>query len=335
VRRLLGTLFGSAAALRVAAYRRGLLPRARLAGPVVSVGNLSLGGSGKTPVVRRVAEILRDAGHPAAVLSRGYGGRFRGGALVVSDGSKVLADVEEAGDEPVMLARALPGVVVAVGPRRDEVGSAVEARFGRRVHVLDDGFQHLRLERALDLLCLDVRDLEDQPLPAGRLRERPSAEGRAHLVLLTRLEAASRAEIDALERRLGAGRTFRVERRALGWRTMAGAAASPPGRAFLLAGIARPERFAADAAAAGVDVVGSAFFPDHHRFDASEVKDVACRARAAHAEAILTTAKDAVRLEALPPDDLGLAVLMLDVGAVITDETRFRSRLLAAVGRTA
>jgi len=335
VRRLLGSLFGSAAALRVAAYRRGLLPRARLAGPVVSVGNLSLGGSGKTPVVRRVAEILRDAGEAVAVLSRGYGGRHRAGALVVSDGSKVLATVEEAGDEPVMLARALPGVVVAVGPRRDEVGRAVETRFGPRVHVLDDGFQHLRLERALDLLCLDVRDLEDRPLPAGRLRERASAEGRAHLVLLTRLEAASASEIDALEGRLGAGRTFRVERHAAGWRTIDGAAAGEPRRAFLLAGIARPERFAADAAAAGVDVVGSAFFPDHHRFQASELADVARRARAAHAEAILTTAKDAVRLEVARPEELGLPVVVLDIAAVVTDEPRFRSRLLAAVGRPA
>ena len=175
VRRLLGSLFASAASLRVAAYERGLLRRARLAGPVVSVGNLSVGGSGKTPVVRLVAELLREAGAPVAVLSRGYGGRFRGDALVVGDGRAVTASAEEAGDEPVMLARALPGVVVAVGRRRDVVGRAVEARFGRRVHVLDDGFQHLRLARDLDLVCLDVADLDDRPLPAGRLRERPAA----------------------------------------------------------------------------------------------------------------------------------------------------------------
>ena len=208
MRRLLGSAFGALASLRVAAYRRGLLPRARLAGPVVSVGNLGVGGSGKTPVVARVAEILRDAGEPVAVLSRGYGGSFRGEALVVSDGSTVLAGAAEAGDEPVMLARALPGVVVAVGARRDVVGRAVEARFGRRVHVLDDGFQHLRLERDLDLVCLDVRDLEDRPMPAGRLRERPSALARASLVLLTRIEAASEAELRALEERLSPERTL-------------------------------------------------------------------------------------------------------------------------------
>ena len=142
---VLGAPFATAAALRVAAYRWGLLPQARLAGPVVSVGNLSLGGSGKTPIVRRVAELLSAAGKPVAILSRGYRGSFRGAALLVSDGSSVLATSEQAGDEPVMLARSLPGVVVAVGPRRDVVGRRVEERFGPRTHVLDDGFQHLSL----------------------------------------------------------------------------------------------------------------------------------------------------------------------------------------------
>ena len=308
MRRLLGSAFGTLASLRVAAYRRGLLPRARLAGPVVSVGNLGVGGSGKTPVVARVAEILRDAGEGVAVLSRGYGGSFRGEALVVSDGSRVLAGAAEAGDEPVMLARALPGVVVAVGPRRDVVGRAVEARFGRRVHVLDDGFQHLRLERDLDLVCLDVRDLEDRPMPAGRLRERPSALARASLVLLTRIEAASEAELRALEGRLSPG--AHAPRRAprgglLGPRRGRGAAR----RAFLLAAIARPERFERDVAGCGVGVLGRAFFRDHHRFRPDDLAGVAARARAAGAEAIVTTAKDAVRLEARPSPELPVVVL--------------------------
>jgi tetraacyldisaccharide 4'-kinase len=333
VRRLLGRAFGAAASLRVAAYRRGLLPRTRLGGAVVSVGNLGTGGSGKTPVVARVAEILRDAGRPVAVLSRGYGGSFRGDALVVSDGTSVLASPAEAGDEPVMLARALPGVVVAVGPRRDAVGRAVEARFGRRVHVLDDGFQHLRLERDLDLVCLDVRDLEDRPLPAGRLREGPAALARADLVLLTRLEAASEAEIAALEERLGPERVLRVSRRVSGWRTLDGAPAPPPSRAFLLAAIARPERFERDVAGSGVAVLGRAFFRDHHRFRDGELARVGERARAAGAEAIATTAKDAVRLGGAPA--LGLPVAVLAIAADVADEDRLRTRLLATAGRAA
>ncbi len=175
---ILGGLFARVAALRVAAYRGGWLRQARLAGPVVSIGNLSLGGSGKTPVVRRVAELLSAAGERVAILSRGYRGSFRGDALVVSDGASVLASSAQAGDEPVMLARALPGVVVAVGPRRDVVGRMVERRFGPRVFVLDDGFQHLRLARDLDVVCLDVRDLAGRTLPLGRLREGPAALAR-------------------------------------------------------------------------------------------------------------------------------------------------------------
>ena len=333
MRRLLGSAFGAIGALRVEAYRRGLLRRHRLQGPVVSVGNLGVGGSGKTPVVLRVAEILRDAGEPVAVLSRGYGGRFAGEALVVSDGTSVLASAAEAGDEPVMLARALPGVVVAVGPRRDVVGREVEARFGRRVHVLDDGFQHLRLARDLDLVCLDVRDLEDQPLPVGRLRERPAALSRADLVLLTRLEAASEAELGALETRIGPGRTFRVERRVAGFTTAAGAPQAPPKRAFLLAAIARPERLERDVAAAGVAVVGRAFFRDHHRFRPRELASVAEQARLLGADAIVTTAKDVVRLESAsvsePP------VIVLGIEARVADEARLRERLLAAVRRAA
>jgi hypothetical protein len=136
VRRLLGQAFGAISALRVEAYRRGLLARHRLQGPVVSVGNLGVGGSGKTPVVERVARLLRDEGEPVAVLSRGYRGRFRGEALVVSDGASVLASAAEAGDEPVMLARALPGVAtVGFANRLPLNGPSVNTRVavdGRR-----------------------------------------------------------------------------------------------------------------------------------------------------------------------------------------------------------
>ena len=328
---LLGSAYGGLAALRVAAYRRGLLPRARLSGPVLSVGNLSVGGSGKTPVVTRVAEILREEGLPVAVLSRGYRGSFSGAALVVSDGESVQATAAVAGDEPVMLARALPGVVVAVGRRRDVVGRAVEARFGPRVHVLDDGFQHLRLHRDLDLLCLDPWDLEDRPLPAGRLRESPEAESRADLVLLTRIEDRSNATLLALEDRLGPERTFRVRRRPLGFTTLDGAVVAAPERPFLLAGIARPERFEADVGECGA-VAGSSFFPDHHPFRPDELRAVFDSARAAGADALVTTAKDAVRL---PAADLDLPVLVFRITAEIEDEPRFRKHLLRAARRTA
>lgn len=317
----LGVLFGAGAALRVALYRRGVLRRSRLSGPVISVGNLTVGGSGKTPLVARIAEILRDAGEPVAVLSRGYGGSFRGDALIVGDGASVLADAAEAGDEPVMLARELRGVVVAVGPRRDVVGRAVEARFGRRVHVLDDGFQHLRLARDLDVLSVFEADLDDRPLPAGRLRERPSASARADVVCVWSASGGARDE-----------RTFRVDRRPLGFFDLDGREQKAPARPFLLSGIANPERFWSDVSSAVPAVAGRSAFADHHRFTAEEIRRVADEARAARADSIVTTAKDAVRLRAPAPE---IPVLVFRIAAQIEDEARFRERLLAAVRRAA
>jgi tetraacyldisaccharide 4'-kinase len=298
----------------------------------VSVGNLSVGGSGKTPVVRWLAERLRDAGRSVAILSRGYGGRFRGETLVVSDEEGVHATAEQAGDEPVMLARSLPGVVVAVGPRRDVVGREVERRFGPCVHVLDDGFQHLRLHRDLDIVCLDVDDLDDDPLPAGRLREGPEALGRADVVLLTRLEAATEDERRALETRLGPERTFRLSRHVAGWRTLDGREAPAPSRVFLFAGIARPERFETDAASTGAVVVGREFFPDHHRYQVKGIERLIARARAAGAEALATTAKDAVRVEHVVPREPGLPLFVLPLAVSFSDERRLCRRVLDAVG---
>ena len=329
---LLGRAFGAGAALRVAAYRRGLRSRSRLLGPVISVGNLSVGGSGKTPVVAYVAALVRDAGLPVAILSRGYRGTFRGDALIVADGQRLLATAKLAGDEPVMLARQLEGVVVAVGRKRDVVGQVVEARFGRRVHILDDGFQHLRLARDLDVLCLDLRDLRDQPLPAGRLRERPSAAARADLVLVTGPDDATPAELAASVDALGPERTHLVRRRPTGFFDPTGAAATAPRRPFLLAGIARPERFEKDARAMVDAVVGARLFRDHHAFTAAELDAVAREAVSLGADAIVTTAKDQERL---PESNLGLPLLVLRSAIDVSDDARFRARVLEVARRAA
>jgi tetraacyldisaccharide 4'-kinase len=228
----------------------------------------------------------------------------------------VDADAALAGDEPVMLARGLPGVIVAVGARRDEVGRAVEARFGDVVHVLDDGFQHLRLERDLDILCAHPDDFRDRPLPAGRLREFASAAGRADVVLLADAEAAPGAPPD---------RVFALRRRVVGFTALDGTDRHPPRRVYLLSGIARPARFAQDAAGHGLDVVGHRAFPDHHRFTGAELLAAAAEAAALGAEAILTTAKDAVRLPAV---ECPRPLLVLRIAAEVAPEARFRERLL-------
>jgi tetraacyldisaccharide 4'-kinase len=318
----LGWVYGAAAAARASAYRRGLVTQARLRSPVISVGNLSVGGSGKTPLVARLAELLREAGRPVAILSRGYGGRFAGEALLVSDGRTVQAAADEAGDEPVMLARDLPGVMVVVGRRRDLAGRWAEERFGPRVFLLDDGFQHLRLARDLDLLCLDASDLAGRPLPAGRLREFPRAAARADVVLL--------ASEGALPAALGAGGLYRWRRRVVGFFDAEGAPRPAPARPFLVAAIARPERFAADVASRVERVTGAACFRDHHRFQAAEVEGCAARAEAAGADALVITAKDAVRFPAVRTR---LPLLILRIVAEIEDEPALRDRLLATVAR--
>jgi tetraacyldisaccharide 4'-kinase len=319
----LGALYGAAAAARAAAYGRGWLPRARLGGPVISVGNISVGGTGKTPVVALLAAMLRDAGRPVAVLSRGYRGSFRGDCLIVSDGQQVHAGAQEAGDEPVMLARALPGVVVAVGRRRDRVGRAVAERLGSRVYVLDDGFQHLRLRRDLDVVCASAHDLVDRPLPAGRLREPASALARADLVLLD-ADDATRARLAAVH----PGRVLRLRRRVTGFFGPDGEARPAPERPFLFSGIARPERFHGDVAPLVGRVSGTAVFADHHAYTAAEVAAIEAQARAAGADAIVTTAKDAVRL---PPPSFPLLVFRIAVE--VENEALLRERVLRAAER--
>jgi tetraacyldisaccharide 4'-kinase len=204
--------------------------------------------------------------------------------------------------------------VVAVGPRRDVVGREVLARFGRRVLVLDDGFQHLRLARDLDVLCVSGEDEADWPLPAGRLREFAGAAERAD-VRVRVLEAGQPADAASVCAR----------RRPAGFFGSGGAAARAPRRAALLSGLARPERFEADVRGLGIDVVSHARFPDHHRFAAAELLEAARAAAALGAEALVTTAKDALRLPSQPPP---LPLLVFRSELELLDAASFLERLL-------
>ena len=320
--------YGAAGWLRRAAYRSGLLHQARLAGPVISVGNLSVGGSGKTPVVAAIARLLREAGHPVAILSRGYRGSFDGEALIVSDGERVSADAALAGDEPVMLARDLPGVVVAVGPCRDRVGLIVEWRLGARVHVLDDGFQHLRLARDLDLVLVAPEDLDDWPLPAGRLREFSSALRHAQALLVSGGEQC----VQRVGQRFGGLPVFAVDRQVLGLFDEKGQPQAAPARPFAFCGIARPERFLSDLTAKVPECAGQSLFRDHHAYSADEMGALVRQARACGADALVTTAKDAVRL---PSMDLDLPLLILKISVMVEPADEFRRLVLAKAQRRA
>ena len=321
--RPLSLLYGAGAAMRRALYEGGSLRRTRLRAPVLSVGNLSVGGSGKTPVVEALATMLQAAGHPVAILSRGYRGAFKGRCLVVSDGERVLSGPAAAGDEPVMLARALPHAVVAVGRDRAEAGEDITARFPGRAIILDDGFQHLRLERDLDLVCIDDETLTGRPLPEGRLREFPSTLGRAHVVIDfgDGMRTATPGQARVRARRVRAG-FFDLD----------GQQVTAPARAYLVSAVARPQRFEDDVCAAGVEIAGHDRRRDHSDFGPMPAHWQ--RARDLGAAAIVTTDKNAVWLLEEPLNAM-LPVMTLRIRAEFEDEASLRERVLAAVRKDA
>jgi tetraacyldisaccharide 4'-kinase len=255
-----------------------------------------------------------------SILSRGYARRdVAPGVTVVSGPTGVVAGVDVAGDEPLMLARNLPGVPVLVGSDRFLSGQYAEREFGVTVHVLDDGFQHLRLERDVDLVMVSEDDLADRVLPAGWLREPLSSAARADALLVTAGYAAAADRV---------GRALAVSRRFLVTRTIGPPRMVTTGESvvvpsddpvFAVAGIARPERFFADLASAGWRVAGTLAFRDHHRFDGHDVDRIREQATAVRASIVLTTEKDAVRLEVCDLRDLPLAAVPLAVAVEPAD----------------
>lgn len=312
------SVYSAVARQRRAWYTRAPDRQRRLRRPVISVGNLSVGGSGKTPVVAHLARVLLAAGERPAILSRGYGRRIRDeGVTVVSDGTRVLTDVAHAGDEPLMLARELPGAVVAVASERYLAGRLAETRLGATVHLLDDGFQHLRLGRDVNLLVLHEADLGDRVLPAGRLREPLSAASAADAVLVSGAVGVDAIDsVSALRARMPATPLFAVRRALAPVRLVASGTVITPdsvGPVFAVAGIARPERLFTDLSAAGWKLAATLTFRDHHRYHQADVARITAAARDAQTHVVVTTAKDAVRLEPLDCSAMALAVAPLNL----------------------
>jgi tetraacyldisaccharide 4'-kinase len=317
----LSAVYGAAAAWRRDWYARHPERQHRLRRPVVSVGNLRVGGAGKTPIVEHLSRLLMARGERPAILTRGYGRRTAAaGVTVVSDGRRVLADVHAAGDEPLMLARALPGVIVAVGADRFLSGCLAERRLGATVHILDDGFQHFALARDVDLIVTGEDDLHDQPIPAGRLRERLAAARSAHAAIV---DAGYLPAAERVGRALGVAQVFRATR-LLGPPRMvrSGDTVVVPeqSRVFATAGIARPERFFNDLSAADWQVVGTMPFRDHHQFTKHDVERIGAAAKSSSAAIILTTDKDAVRFAACDLADLPIAAVPLTATVEPADE---------------
>lgn len=280
--------------------------RRRLAAPVISIGNLTVGGSGKTPLSAEMARMLLDMGERPAILSRGYARRIPSdGVVVVSDGARLLSDVDHAGDEPFMLARMVPRAAVLVSTSRYLAGKVAESGLGCTVHILDDGFQHFDLMRNVDLLVMPETLSDVRTLPTGRFREPLDAAVAADALLVESTATARSAGLQA-------GReTFEFERR------LTGPAAEQP--AFAFAGIARPERFYDDLQRAGWQITGRQSFRDHHQYSRRDMEALTRAARSSGAQVMLTTEKDAVRLSAYSAE-----IPIVAIPLEISIEPRFR-----------
>jgi tetraacyldisaccharide 4'-kinase len=323
----LSILYGALTRARAGLYRSGFLKTERVGAPVISVGNLTAGGTGKTPLVEWVARAVAAEGLRACVLTRGYGREDESRRVLVSDCERVLASVSEGGDEPVLLAESLAGVASVVRDR-DRVAGARWAReeLGAQVFVLDDGFQHMRIARDLDVVTLDATEPwgGGHMLPRGLLREPVDALARADCVVITRSDLTHdleslRAEVARLTsacviasrvrtrglRRIGEQLTTGEENartnvesltNVVGLTDVESIVAAGPVAAFC--GVGNPRAFFEQLRKEGFDLRHARPFPDHHAYTRGEVETLAREAEGVGARALLTTAKDAVKLRA-------------------------------------
>ena len=288
--------------------------RRHLSRPVISVGNLSMGGTGKSPVVAAIAQWLVDQGQRPAILSRGYGrADLADGIVVVSDGTRVLEGVDRSGDEPLMLARQVPGAAVCVSPDRFLAGTLAERRLGCTVHILDDGFQHLQLARDLDVLVTTMGEIpRGRVIPMGRLREPIDAAARAQVLVVsdaTAGAAATEAWALGISQACGARRTLGApvlvggQGPGIGDRGAGigeqGSGIRQDSTILAAAGLAHPARFVESLRDSGWTIADSVLFPDHHRYTRADVERLTTRMQQSGAVAVFTTDKDAVRFEAL------------------------------------
>lgn len=307
-------LYGAAIGLRNLLFDRGVLPALRLEQPVISVGNLSTGGSGKTPFVIALGELLKERGIRFDVLSRGYGRKTRGVLVVDPKGT-----ASEFGDEPLLIARKL-GVPVVVGERRYDAGRVAGEKFQTQMHLLDDGFQHRSLARDFDIVLMTATDFEDRLLPSGRMREPVSSLRRADAIVLPQ-------DFLAVESLALRGKTiWRMQRKidiagrldnngSLDGITAAANRATqrqrPTGGPVVFCGIARPQQFFAQVRALGITPAAEVVFRDHHAYDAGDIQRLVTMSRELGADGFLTTEKDAINLGTIQAELKPLAVAAL------------------------
>ena len=349
-------IYELAVRIRIAAYETGYLKQKKLDSVVISIGNITVGGTGKTPFVEYVARYLSEEGYQVAVLTRGYG-RLSEGRRVLNgssgqDGSKHIASqlpdkqeeqssYKEFGDEPLMLAYSLPNVPIVIDENRIEAGLLAQRELDANALILDDGFQHLKLYRDLNLLLVDATDPFGgfEMLPFGKLREPLYALKRADAVIVTRADKPfDQAEVLSVIRgvcgvetpvlhfysaitglrHFSSGENYDI-REFKGWNV------------GVMCGIGNPEAFSDDVLNGGLNIVSESFFRDHHPFTQSDLDSAIKIAREGGADALLTTAKDAVRLDGLNDREFPVYVALSELRG--EDEVRLKSLLLRTLVR--
>ncbi len=328
----LSLLYGAVTRTRLSLYRRGTFQTTKLDRPVISIGNITTGGTGKTPLVEYVARTIAAQGKKVCILTRGYGRKDPHLQVIVSDGYGVLASPSEAGDEPYLLATKLTGQAAVISSA-DRIAAGQEAikDFGTEVFVLDDGFQHLRIARDVNIVCIDATNPwgGGRLLPYGRLRESLDGLTRADCFVLTRCDQvesveALRAEIVELtggrpifESRM---RPLRVTSLKNGPETIA-----LPGRVGAFCAVGNPSSFFESLTGLGYELGLERAFADHHAYSQSDVDALDQLARQVGANALITTAKDAVKLKGMA---FSLPCYVLEIEIVIDDADAFQRMLV-------
>jgi tetraacyldisaccharide 4'-kinase len=337
----LGAIYGTAMRTRSTLYRLGVLKTLKLNRPVISVGNITTGGTGKTPLVEWLARALSREGLRVCILTRGYGRTNSHARAVVSDGQTILASIGEAGDEPLLLARSLDGrAAIICDADRFSAGEWAERQFNTQVFILDDGFQHLRLARELNIVTIDATNPwgRGHMLPWGRLREPRRGLARADCVVITRADQCP--DLDSLKAEvaeLNGDRPIFISRmKVRGLRRVKDFHTSEtnltvesiesPLAAF--SAIGNPHSFRRQLQGEGLAVAVSQEFSDHHRYTQKDLDALTEQARHAGAKGLVTTAKDAVKLSTL---DFELPCYVVEIEIQIADEDGLLTMIRAAV----
>ena len=326
----LSVAYRAVTALRTAAYEKGLLKTTRLPVPVISIGNITVGGTGKTPLVAWVSRAIAGERRKVCILTRGYGRLNAGERIVVSDGSRVLAEAAQAGDEPLWLAENLKGAAAVIcDANRAPAGQWAISNLGVDVFVLDDGFQHLQLARDLNILAIDASNPwgGGRLLPHGRLRESRRGVSRADCAIITRAEQETETSLlkSQIQELLGERPIFISRMRATGIRQLAAeqlhGIGTLPSPVAAFCGIGNPSSFFNLLLTNGVQVIHTETFPDHHHYSPADVNALSEQAKRLGAQTLITTAKDAVKLRNF---DFGLPCYVLEIEISIDHEDKLR-----------